>query len=266
MTTHRPAIERLVLAISASVALAGCAMTPMGPTVQVMPGPGKSFDQFQADNAMCKAFAADQVRGQADAANQRAVGAALLTTALGAGVGAAGGALGGNAGLGAGLGAGVGSVAGAAIGANTSQNGQMSIQGQYDAAFSQCMYAKGNQVPGFAPLAVAMPAPVAAAPPDPTVRATQAELIRLGYLRGAADGYSGPKTRGAISAYESASGLPVDGVASQRLLAALQATPGSAGPATSARAAANWGAPMDGPTGTAMGVPPSSAGWVAPTR
>ena len=35
--------------------LSGCAQTPLGPTVQVMPGPGKSFDAFQFDQAGCKA-------------------------------------------------------------------------------------------------------------------------------------------------------------------------------------------------------------------
>ena len=73
----------------------------MGPTVMVMPGPGKSFDAFQADQATCKVYAGDQVKGQADAANQRAVGAAVLTTALGVGLGAAVGSAGGNVGSGA---------------------------------------------------------------------------------------------------------------------------------------------------------------------
>ena len=34
------------------VLAAGCAAPPMGPTVQVMPGPGKSFDAFQNESAL----------------------------------------------------------------------------------------------------------------------------------------------------------------------------------------------------------------------
>jgi peptidoglycan hydrolase-like protein with peptidoglycan-binding domain len=50
-------------------------------------------------------------------------------------------------------------------------------------------------------------------------------LIRLGYLRGAADGVSGPQTSNAIAQFESAAGLPVDGYPSPPLLATLEATP-----------------------------------------
>src|SRR4051812_21978009 len=63
--------------VLAAAALAGCAGTPMGPMVQVMPGPGKPFGQFQADDAQCRGFANAQVSGQAQVANQRAVGTAV---------------------------------------------------------------------------------------------------------------------------------------------------------------------------------------------
>ncbi len=126
--------------------LSACAQTPPGPTVAVMPAPGKPFDVFMADQAMCKQFAESQVHGQAENANMRAVGGAVLTTALGAGLGAA---IGG--GRGAGIGAASGALGGAGIGAVTSDNANMSIQQRYDVAFSQCMYSRGNQVPGFVP-------------------------------------------------------------------------------------------------------------------
>src|SRR5215471_3114001 len=67
--------------------LSGCAQTPMGPTVQVMPGPGKSFEAFTYDQAGCKQFAEAMVAGQAQNANNRAVGAAAIGTVLGAGLG-----------------------------------------------------------------------------------------------------------------------------------------------------------------------------------
>ena len=41
--------------------LPACARTPMGPTVQVTPGPGKPFDAFQYDRSVCKQFAGQTV-------------------------------------------------------------------------------------------------------------------------------------------------------------------------------------------------------------
>jgi hypothetical protein len=49
MIVRRSAAGHLVTLACVAAMLAGCAATPMGPTVQVMPGPGKSFDAFQAD-------------------------------------------------------------------------------------------------------------------------------------------------------------------------------------------------------------------------
>lgn len=245
---------------AAMLLLAGCAQTPMGPTVQVMPGPGKSFGAFQADNEYCKSYAASQVQGQADNANQRAVGAAALSTALGVGAGALIGSVSGNAGAGAAIGGAAGLGVGTGIGAGNSQNAQYSIQQQYDNAFSQCMYSKGHQVAGYAPASPPPPPPVAYGPDPALVRATQNELIRLHYLDDVADGAMGPKTSRAISAFERADGLPVDGTVSQRLLARLQATPTGAGPAASAP---NWVAPTTG-TSTPASAPAAPSGWVAP--
>jgi Putative peptidoglycan binding domain len=260
MTAVRMAAGRFVLSVSSAAFLVGCAVTPLGPTVQVMPGQGKSFETFQADNTSCRSFAAGQVSGQADAANQRAVGTALLGTALGAGIGAAGGSLGDDAGGGAAVGAAAGAAGGTAIGAGSSSNDQMNIQAQYDNAFAQCMFAKGEQVPGYVPVA-AVPASSAPAP-DPLVRATQSELIRLGFLKGSADGYIGPKTHAAIASFEQANGLQADGSASPRLLARLQATSTTAVATTSAPS--GWVAPTGTPTGT-PNVTPATASAAAPT-
>ena len=41
--------------------LAGCATVPMGPSVRVMPAPGKSFEQFQVDDAVCRQWAGQQI-------------------------------------------------------------------------------------------------------------------------------------------------------------------------------------------------------------
>jgi hypothetical protein len=200
--------------------LSGCAQTPLGPTVPVMPGPGKSFEAFQYDQASCKAFAEQSVAGQAQNANNRAVGAAALTTVLGAGLGAA---IGG--GRGAGIGAASGALGGTAIGAGSSSNEQMGIQQQYDNAYSQCMYAKGEMVPGYGPM-MAQSSPPPPSGPDPGLtHAVQVQLIRLGYLRGGADGAMGPHTANAISLFESVSGMPVDGYPSPPLLDRLQRMP-----------------------------------------
>jgi putative peptidoglycan binding protein len=199
--------------------LAGCAQTPLGPTVQVMPGPGKSFDAFQYDQMACKQFAEQSVAGQAQDANNRAVGAAALTTVLGAGLGAAVGG-----GRGAAIGAASGAVGGTAIGAGMSSNQQYGIQQQYDNAFAQCMYAKGEMVPGYGPMMVQSPSPPPYGYDMDLTRAVQVQLMRLGYMRGPADGISGPQTSTAISQFESISGLPVDGMPSPPLLARLQAT------------------------------------------
>ncbi len=198
--------------------LAACAQTPMGPTVNVMPGPNKSLTDFQTDQLVCKQFAQQAVSGQAQNANLRGVGAAALTTALGAGLGAA---IGG--GRGAGIGAAGGALGGAGVGAFTSSNAQTSIQDQYNNAFAQCMFTRGNQVPGFAPPTAAPSAGPAAASGSLT-QSVQAQLIRLGYLQGPADGVAGPQTSAAIGNFQRAVGLPVDGTPSPALLARLQST------------------------------------------
>src|ERR1700722_18153495 len=161
-----------------------------------MPGPGKSFDAFQFDLAGCKQFAESTVAGQAQNANNRAVGAAAIGTILGAGLGAA---IGG--GRGAAIGAGSGALAGTGVGMGGSSNEQYGIQQQYDNAFAQCMYSKGDMVPGYGPMMVNAPPP----PPPPQgnlTYAVQQQLIRLGYMGPPADGVSGPRTIAAISQFE----------------------------------------------------------------
>lgn len=212
-------MKGLACATLAVIAIAGCAAPPMGPMVQVMPGPGKPFSEFQADDANCRGFANMQTAGQAQAVNQQAVGGAVLSTALGAGLGAA---IGG--GRGAAIGAASGAGIGTAYGAAGTANAQGGIQMQYDAAYSQCMYSRGNQVPGYMP-----PAPVyepAAYPASAgLVRAIQLELNRLGFRSGRADGVMGAQTAASIREFESTHGLPPDGAPTPYLLDRLRETP-----------------------------------------
>jgi hypothetical protein len=126
--------------------LNACATEPMGPTVAVMPAPGKPFDVFQGDQALCKQFASNEVQGGAQQANNRQVGTAVIGTVLGAGLGAA---IGG--GRGAAIGAGAGALGGTAIGTGSAERSQHSIQQRYDLSYSQCMYTRGNQIPGYRP-------------------------------------------------------------------------------------------------------------------
>ena len=71
------------------LALAGCASPPMGPTVSVLPQQGKPFEIFQAEQAGCKQYAYDQVRGEAESANSTGLLEGVGGTILGAGLGAA---------------------------------------------------------------------------------------------------------------------------------------------------------------------------------
>ena len=104
--------------------------------------PQQTLSSFQSDQSICRGFAEQAVRDQAQNANVRILGVAALTTALGAGLG---GAIGG--GSGAGIGAAGGALAGAGLGAMRTSNAQNSIQTQYDNAFVQCMFSLGNSVP-----------------------------------------------------------------------------------------------------------------------
>jgi hypothetical protein len=142
---------RLAGALAVMVSVSACVTPPVAPTIPVAPGPNKSFEAFSADQAGCQQYATAQTAPQAYAATNQAVGTALLTTALGAGLGAAIGGSGwhGNAGRGAGIGAAGGAVAGTALGATQAGFAQMSLQQQFDIMYGQCMYAQGNQVPGF---------------------------------------------------------------------------------------------------------------------
>ncbi len=130
------------LALAGAVLVQGCAQVPQGPTVQVLPGRGKSFEAYQVDTSICTQYAASAVQGQAERANGQAVGGAVLGTLLGAGLGAAVGG-----GRGAGIGAASGAVLGTGLGASGSANHQGGIQEQYDNAYVACQVSKGNRVP-----------------------------------------------------------------------------------------------------------------------
>jgi hypothetical protein len=128
--------------------IAGCVRIPPGPNVMVMPGTGKSFEAFEDDDANCRAWAAYRTDpGARRASTDAAVASAAVGTVVGAATGAAIGAAAGDPAMGAAVGAGVGLLGGSAIGADEAERARWSMQQRYDAAYMQCMYAKGNQVP-----------------------------------------------------------------------------------------------------------------------
>ena len=83
-----------------------------------------------------------------DTANQNTATSAVVGTAIGAGVGAMLGAASGNAGAGAAIGGGTGLLFGAASGSESGRVYGYEAQRRYDNTYVQCMYSKGNQVPG----------------------------------------------------------------------------------------------------------------------
>jgi hypothetical protein len=145
------------LVLGATLALGACAVAPpTGPSVMALPGPGKNLPDFQRDDAGCRQYADQQIGygSPAAAATQSGVGSALIGTGLGAAAGALLGVAAGSPGVGAAIGAGSGLLLGSAVGANTAAASGLGMQQRYDIAYTQCMYASGNQVqPGPGPAA-----------------------------------------------------------------------------------------------------------------
>lgn len=156
-----------IFAVAFLGGLAGCATIPNGPSVAVMPAPGKSFDEFNADDNVCRQFAQKSI---GTTASQAETDAELKSIAVGTAIGTVAGVLGGGGHQGAGSGAAVGMVGGAAIGSNEAQYSGRETQRRYDIAYEQCMYAKGNQLPQgayYQPRVIYVQPPVPPAPPAP---------------------------------------------------------------------------------------------------
>jgi len=142
--------------IAAGVLLTACAT---GPSVMVLPGTGKSFEQFRADDAVCRQWAAGQIGttlGQGSTESAKS----------GAAIGAAGGAAVGTAdGTPATQGAEAGVLGGTAVGASAAGGASLDVQDRYDMTYMQCMYARGNQIP--IPGGLSYTGPPVATPPAP---------------------------------------------------------------------------------------------------
>jgi hypothetical protein len=130
--------------LPALLVLGACVSMPSGPSILVLPGTGKSFDQFRFDETDCRQYSSALLGGKdADAA---AADAGLRSAAVGTAIGAvAGAAIGGR--QGAAVGAGGGLLVGGAAGSGAASTSQYGLQRRYDNAYIQCMYAKGHRVP-----------------------------------------------------------------------------------------------------------------------
>ena len=151
------------LLLAALLGLGACATVPTGPAVMVLPGTGKSFDQFRFDDGGCRQFAYEQVAGvtPSRAADDSAVRSAAVGTVLGA---AAGAAIDGSSGAAAG--AGIGLLFGGLAGAGAAESSAYGAQRRYDIAYQQCMYAKGHRIPVAARFTQA-PSTTSYTPPPP---------------------------------------------------------------------------------------------------
>lgn len=125
--------------------LAGCTSKPTGPTVAVMPAATKPFEVFMQDDALCRSWASHAIGIPGhDAAAERMLGSTVAGAAIGAAIGAVAGGH-----HGTGPGAALGGAIGASQGSVLAQGESVSAQRRYDIAYQQCMYAKGNAVPGL---------------------------------------------------------------------------------------------------------------------
>jgi len=154
-----------IATVSAALLLLGaCVSLPSGPSVMVLPGSGKSFDQFRYDDADCRQFANVQIGGTSpsDAAASSVAKSAAVGTVVGA---AAGAALGGQSGAAGGAGAGL--LIGSAAGAGAGETSAYALQRGYDHAYIQCMYSKGHKVPVSGRLTSSSQAGTSYVPPPP---------------------------------------------------------------------------------------------------
>lgn len=135
-----------LVAISSLSFLAACVSAPTGPTIAIMPREGKPFDLFQQEDQQCRGFATNSIKDTSNAALKEGATSALIAAALGA---AAGAVIQGGSSQNIGTGAGIGLLGGAGIGAMNASGKQNQAQVQYNIAYQQCMYSKGNQVPSY---------------------------------------------------------------------------------------------------------------------
>lgn len=129
--------NRIFSVAALAAGLLGCVQMPTGPTVAVMPAPGKPMDLFMQEDDACRGFARMRIGGAPNPNDQVAAGMA--------GGAVVGGVLsGGRPG-----GVTTGVVVGGVVGSGAADQSGMSLQRRYNIAYMQCMYSKGNQLPMY---------------------------------------------------------------------------------------------------------------------
>jgi hypothetical protein len=158
--------------VLAVVGLAACATAPMSPSLVTLPGTGRSFDQFRADDYNCRLY------GEVQIGLRTAQSAAAAAMTVGTNPGAPG-AMTSATFVGGGQGGTIGQAVtppGVIPSSNLPAGTSYAAQQRYDNAYIQCMYASGNRVPvydsGPRPASVAtqpanIPQPPPGAPPAP---------------------------------------------------------------------------------------------------
>ena len=161
------AVRKTIVLVGALLLSAGCATVPTGPSVMVLPGTSRSFEQFQGDDVVCRQWALQQTgTTPSETGAINTMTGATVGTVVGAALGAAIGAAAGGPALGAAIGAATGLFGGTAVGAGNAYGAGLSVQSRYDIAYMQCMYAKGNQIPVAVARRPEPPPPPPAPPPS----------------------------------------------------------------------------------------------------
>ena len=181
-------VPHFPLLAAVALTLAACASTPPGPSTTALPGTGKSFDQFRIDDSDCRQYSQSQT---GNGSNQAGVNSGVKSAAIGTGVGALAGLALGGTGRGAATGAGIGLLFGSVAGAGAADRSAGNQQSRYDAAYTQCMYAKGNKVavsgygngngygPGYVDQGAAtIPPPPPGPPPGPPMQPPEQSYAR----------------------------------------------------------------------------------------
>ena len=137
---------------AAAALLSGCVSMPTGPTVVAMPPPNKPFELFVQDDQYCRQWAAASSGSGHDAAAHQLAASAVTGAAIGA---IAGALAGGHNDVGEG--AAFGTLFGSAVGTEQASGTAWTAQRYYDVAYQQCMYARGNVIPGYLPYQVSPP-------------------------------------------------------------------------------------------------------------
>lgn len=137
-------MNKIIVTLSSVVILAGCATAPAGPSVLVLQGSSKTFDEFSRDDIACRDYALRQLgsKSPGKTSQESAISNAAIGTAIGA---AAGAALGGRDS--AAVGAGTGLLIGSVTGSESGRYERSTSQTMYDHAYIQCMYGAGHRVP-----------------------------------------------------------------------------------------------------------------------